>query len=554
MVKKNFLKSSLIILVAVAMLVAVLPIASVKATGAKPILTYSAHAQTYGWDKTGGVVTAASAIEDAKLVGTTGESKRVEALKLNFKAVDAKLEANVHVQGKGWMGWTTIGDEDVIVGTQGESKRVESIKFSVTGLTDYAIWYRAHVQGKGWMDWVKATDSKDLSKNFAGTAGECKRIEALEIVILSSADNDFFESKQKAIKELKDYLDSSLYTANIEKVNSIVDQYVGYLESVTKNQGLKKLQQLLGVGKKQLDAIPSDASLATTLESRIDYYVDIIEDSFEKTLKETNVRGNKAEGSYLDDRAIKASVESAKALIRSAKNIEEVEELYNTAGDGILSSVEEYVKEYLENVYNNGLVKDNVTYLLAEGDYNSLVNHIDATLANKTPNRGTRMAALIAVLNASNPGTLNMTLDYCLRTVATVRDYYKNSVLLGKYANNILTETTNFGKIERTLKGTKTKWEDVDGVKYYYDLAMTKFDEESNDTYAEFDKIVNDAEKGIYSSVKAFIENALVSMETVGNPAYKEPSKLVTLHTLLSNPETTSVELMTEFNNIFAEA
>ena len=42
-------------------------------------------------------------------------------------------------------------------GTTGEAKRVEAIKIELTGTEaqNYDIYYRAHCQTYGWLDWAK---------------------------------------------------------------------------------------------------------------------------------------------------------------------------------------------------------------------------------------------------------------------------------------------------------------------------------------------------------------------------------------------------------------
>ncbi len=185
MVKKNFLKSSLIIAIAVAMMLPVIPTMSFAATSDKPVFTYSAHVQTYGWKST---VFSSDELElegnPSKFAGTSGESKRVEGLKIQFKtSSDVKVSYRAHVQGIGWQDWQTAKSEQTIfIGTEGQSKRVEAIQMSVEGLEGYRVLYRAHVQGIGWQDWVDAaTDA------YAGTEGQSKRVEGLEIAVISTA-------------------------------------------------------------------------------------------------------------------------------------------------------------------------------------------------------------------------------------------------------------------------------------------------------------------------------------------------------------------------------
>ena len=189
MVKKNFLKSSLIIAIVVAMMLPVIPTMSfaVAATSDKPIIKYSAHMQTYAW---GGKVNPNSELtgKDAvkNFAGVTGESKRMEALRVNLGTMEGvTLKYRAHVQTFGWQDWVTAtpnGNE--LAGTTGLSKRVEALQLYVEGLEDYRILYRAHVQTYGWTNWVDAADPNA----FAGVTGESKRMEAFEIVVVPAED------------------------------------------------------------------------------------------------------------------------------------------------------------------------------------------------------------------------------------------------------------------------------------------------------------------------------------------------------------------------------
>ncbi len=163
-----------------------------------PTITSRAHVQTYGWSKTYKKASTEKATLSVKepsensIIGTMGESKRMEAVEINFTApTNVKLKYRAHVQTYGWMDWVTAdtlkGTNEI--GTTGESKRVEAIQIAVEGLDGYEVKYRTHVQTYGWMDWVTASNTIDLSKDpaigtFAGTKGESKRMEAFEIAII----------------------------------------------------------------------------------------------------------------------------------------------------------------------------------------------------------------------------------------------------------------------------------------------------------------------------------------------------------------------------------
>lgn len=132
-------------------------------------IDYSVHAQTYGW---------MSKKSDGRTAGTIGESKRLEALKISLRnpSVSGSVRYRVHCQTYGWMDWTEDGN---IAGTTNESKRLEAIQIELTGemAEKYDIYYRVHAQTYGWLGWAK-------NGAKAGTSGESKRLEAIEIKLV----------------------------------------------------------------------------------------------------------------------------------------------------------------------------------------------------------------------------------------------------------------------------------------------------------------------------------------------------------------------------------
>ena len=187
MYKKLFKKSlviSLTVLMLFSQLFVIAPsIVLANQESDEPKITYKAHVQDKGWMSWETVSSSQSSI----FVGTTGKSKRMEALEINFVAPEgAVLKYRAHVQDKGWMDWVTADSSEStnFAGTTGKSKRMEAIQIVVEGLEGYEVKYRAHVQDKGWMDWVVAGDSTNGAVTFAGTTGKSKRMEALQIVVV----------------------------------------------------------------------------------------------------------------------------------------------------------------------------------------------------------------------------------------------------------------------------------------------------------------------------------------------------------------------------------
>lgn len=151
-------------------------------------VTYTTHVQTYGWMSTA---------KDGETSGTEGESKRLEAIRiqLNNAEISGGIEYRTHVQTYGWEEeWRQDGE---LSGTQGESKRLEAIEIRLTGeaAEKYDIYYRTHAQTYGWLGWAKNGES-------AGTSRLSRRLEAIQIQLVKkgqpapgSEENAFLTSE-----------------------------------------------------------------------------------------------------------------------------------------------------------------------------------------------------------------------------------------------------------------------------------------------------------------------------------------------------------------------
>jgi uncharacterized protein YjdB len=130
-------------------------------------VNYKTHVQDVGWQ--GYVANGATS-------GTSGESKRLEAIQIKLQNIAGGIEYRTHVQDYGWMDW--VGN-DALSGTSGQSKRLEAIQIRLTGAAadTYDIYYCVHAQNTGWLDWAKNGQS-------AGTAGFGYRLEAIQIVLV----------------------------------------------------------------------------------------------------------------------------------------------------------------------------------------------------------------------------------------------------------------------------------------------------------------------------------------------------------------------------------
>lgn len=136
-------------------------------------LYYRAHCQTVG---------LLNSVHDGQTSGTVGYSKRLEGLYIDIRKIkekypDVKLKCKAHIQGTGWKEYTNV-EHDTLIGTTGQSKRLEAIELELTGLpANKVLMYRTHLSGTGWTGWVKGGFT-------SGTVGIGKAIEAIQIKIV----------------------------------------------------------------------------------------------------------------------------------------------------------------------------------------------------------------------------------------------------------------------------------------------------------------------------------------------------------------------------------
>ncbi len=131
-----------------------------------PSVTYQAHVQNIGWQ---------AAVKDGATAGTSGQSLRVEALRLSLSnsSYEGSIQIRSHVENVGWQDWSSEG------GTTGKSLRVEAMQIRLTGelAEHYDVYYRVHAQNYGWMGWAKNGEK-------AGTEGYALRLEAIQVKLV----------------------------------------------------------------------------------------------------------------------------------------------------------------------------------------------------------------------------------------------------------------------------------------------------------------------------------------------------------------------------------
>lgn len=143
-------------------------------------LHYRAHVQNAGW---------LPAVHDGQIAGTEGFSARLEAIKIT-PPEGVVLDVHFHIQGYGWLAYDNVlkgecsgtdsSENDPIMGTTGESRRAEAVKVHVIQWPDYLagkrIHLQAHCQGIGWMPPVGEGE-------VCGTTGQSRRLEAVRMWI-----------------------------------------------------------------------------------------------------------------------------------------------------------------------------------------------------------------------------------------------------------------------------------------------------------------------------------------------------------------------------------
>ena len=64
-------------------------------------------------------------MRDGQMAGTTGQGRRIEAVKIRLEnAPGWSVAYQVHAAGIGWMGWVKDGE---VAGTTGQGRRIEAV-------------------------------------------------------------------------------------------------------------------------------------------------------------------------------------------------------------------------------------------------------------------------------------------------------------------------------------------------------------------------------------------------------------------------------------------
>nr|DAH16262.1 MAG TPA: Endolysin [Caudoviricetes sp.] len=125
-------------------------------------LHYRVHVSDKGW---------LPWVKGGEVAGTTGEERRIEAIQ-----IDAQFACTVkaHIEKRGWIDYGEIRPE-TIIGTVGESLRLEALVIEPIG-NKFPLTGKVHIQNRGWENWYNLDGVISL-----GTTGLGLRMEAIQL-------------------------------------------------------------------------------------------------------------------------------------------------------------------------------------------------------------------------------------------------------------------------------------------------------------------------------------------------------------------------------------
>ena len=130
-------------------------------------IIYQAHVKDYGW---------LPIAHDGQIAGTTGQARRIEAIRFVDLPDGLVVDGTVHCQDIGDVTATNIKKNTIVtLGTVGEGRRAEAITLTEhSNSTGKRLCYQAHVENIGWTNVCH-------SGELCGTKGKGQRLEAVKI-------------------------------------------------------------------------------------------------------------------------------------------------------------------------------------------------------------------------------------------------------------------------------------------------------------------------------------------------------------------------------------
>lgn len=257
-----------------------------------PNLVAQVHIQDYGWMpwKNAG-----------EMLGTTGEKKRMEAIRLQLeydeeipeeKRYTGDVEYRVHVQDYGWLPWKKNGD---MSGTVGEKKRIEAIQIRLTGeMEENAdVYYRVHSSYVDWLGWAK-------NGSLAGTETMSQQAEAMEIRLIKKGEETGLYATEKS------------YLKGINWKNILTSAHIQNIGDTSR----KNIQNIIGtIGKsKRLEGIRFEIQRndSITLQGGIEYRTHVQDIGWQNWKQNDQLAGTTGQKKRIEAIQIKLTEELAK--------------------------------------------------------------------------------------------------------------------------------------------------------------------------------------------------------------------------------------------------
>ena len=426
---------------------------------------------------------------------------------------------------------------------------------------------------------VAITNQAEGTGDYAGTVGRSLRIEAIEIAVVPTADNDFYEAQQSAISTIRNYLDLSKYTINAADVQEIIEAQVERIEalSLAKENSVEDINNIVTDAKRELGKVASDEKINSDRNTAYDTYLGLINNVLEEKL---NVKVRTTNTVLKAESDIVAAIAGAKARLETATTAEDIKSNYLTGASGIVTAVSEYVKAYVNNIYENGLVEGNTKYLLDSSRCEALLVAIDEATNSTSLDNGGKLDALIQVLNGKNGIATDKTYDgnigtdktvgHAIQAVSTWVNSYKNSLYTGlkKYTDTSKAATYTVKGIEKAVlteagytvsgdyvKTTGLKLLEIGNNSATNTAAIAKLDAmlanpNSVNNVAQVKKVVDDAEAAYLSSLRMLANNLY---NVVHNKEEYTASKDNAMHGEAGSDTATIESLVEKINAVFNE-
>lgn len=154
------------------------------------------------------------AVGNNSVLGTTGESKRLESLNINMSGMPngMKIKYQTCIEGQGWQDWVYGGQES---GAAGKNKKLEAVRIKLENAPDgYIVQYQVHMEDKGW-NTPLCQDGE-----VAGLEGKGKRIEAIKINLVKVRSKSIYDNNGN-IGEYRDYTSGLNYKYRYDLSNRL---------------------------------------------------------------------------------------------------------------------------------------------------------------------------------------------------------------------------------------------------------------------------------------------------------------------------------------------